>query len=62
MMDRSPRVARERWHCVCFFRGMLLPLLSSLLLFGGTFILLTRAMLLSVRTVVAITAANEKNR
>ena len=55
-------MAGTRWNCVCFFLSMLLPLLSTLLLFGGSFILLTRVMLLSVRTVVAVTAEDEKNR
>ena len=40
---------------------MLLPFLSMLLLFGGSFILLTRLMLLSVRKVVAV-AEGGKNR
>ena len=40
---------------------MLLPLLSSLLLFFGSFILLTRVMLLSVRTVVKVTAGDERS-
>lgn len=40
---------------------MLLPLLSVLLLFCGSFILLTRLMLLSVRTVVKVTEAGENS-
>ena len=41
---------------------MVLPLISSLLLFGGSYILLTRLMLLSVQTVVAADAEDEGNR
>ena len=36
-----------------FCNGMLLPLLSAPLLFGGSFILLTRLLLLAVRFVIA---------
>ena len=41
---------------------MLLPFLSVLLLFGGSFIVLTRVMLLSVRAVVVVTRAEESPR
>ena len=53
---------RPAWHRGCFFpKAMLLPLLSIPLFFGGSYILLTRVLLLSVRTVVACTAgAGEK--
>ena len=41
---------------------MLLPLFFMLLFFGGSFILLTRLMLLSVRTVMVATAEDGQNR
>lgn len=41
---------------------MLLPLISTALLFGGAFILLTQAMLLSVRAVVAAAERGGRNR
>ena len=41
---------------------MLLPFLSALLLFGGSFIVLTRVMLLSVRAVVVVTKADGDHR
>ena len=41
---------------------MLLPFLSALLLFGGSFIVLTRVMLLSVRAVVVVTMADARPR
>lgn len=39
---------------------MLFPLFSAALLFGGTFILLSRVMLFSVQVVVEITAGRRK--
>lgn len=38
------------------------PLLSLALLFGGTFILLTQALCFSVRAVVVVATASEKDR
>ena len=41
---------------------MILPLLSVLLCFGGSFIVLTRVLLLSVRAVVMVTGAEKNQR
>ena len=41
---------------------MLLPFLSILLLFGSSFIVLTGAMLLSVRAVVVVSEADGQHR
>ena len=45
-----------------FLPAMILPLLSVLLCFGGSFIVLTRVLLLSVRAVVMVTGAEKNQR
>ena len=56
------RLARGVGIAFAVLPAMLLPFLSALLLFGGSFIVLTRVMLLSVRAVVVVTMAEARPR